>query len=164
MMRPLTLSLSLLLVAGLATTGWLVSRPLATVTLPEPQGRPTPPGVRDAPRAAVDSLVAHVVHRDVFRLARRPAAVAYDPQALAQPEPPPPLRPPLRLVGIVWDGGLDPTALLEGLPGVEGPRAVRRGERVGELRVRTIAAQHVVILGPDTVWTLTVREPWRDGP
>ena len=66
----------------------------------------------------------------------------------------------LSLLGIVWDGGRDPTALLEGLPGVEGPRVVRRGEHVGDLRVRTIARDHVMVLGPDTTWILTVREPW----
>jgi hypothetical protein len=93
-------------------------------------------------------------------MARRPAPIAYEPQAAAQPEQPAPPRPALSLLGIVWDGGRDPTALLEGLPGVEGARAVRRGEHIGDLRVRTIARDHVIVLGPDTTWILTVRKPW----
>jgi hypothetical protein len=32
---------------------------------------------------------------------------------------------------------------------------------VGPLRVRRIERERVVIAGLDTVWTLTVREPWR---
>ena len=67
----------------------------------------------------------------------------------------------LTLVGIVWDGGKDPTALLEGLPGTDGPRSVRTGEVVNGLHVKRIDRDRVAILGLDTAWTLTVREPWK---
>jgi hypothetical protein len=111
--------------------------------------------------ASAESSVTHAIERDAFRVARRPASVAYDPETVAQPEQPPPPRPVLNVLGIVWDGGGDPTALLDGLPGIEGPRVVRRGEHIGDLRIRTIAPDHVIVLGLDTTWILTVREPWR---
>ena len=159
-MRAATLGLWVMLLAGLGTTARLAVRPLAEVTVPEAAPVPARAAVGSPASVVEESLEAHVVERDAFRVARRPATVAYDPQAVAQPEQAPPPRPVLSLLGIVWDGGRDPTALLEGLPGVEGPRVVRRGEHVGDLRVRTIARDHVIVLGPDTTWILTVREPW----
>lgn len=160
-MRGATLGLGVLLVAGLGTTARLAVSPLAEVTLPEAAPAPAPTIAARPVPGVVESLGAHAVARDAFRVARRPAEVAYDPQTVAQPEQPAPPRPAPSLLGIVWDGGRDPTALLEGLPGVEGARAVRRGEHVGDLRVRTIARDHVIVLAPDTTWILTVREPWR---
>jgi hypothetical protein len=160
-MRAATVGLWAMLLAGLGTTARLATRPLAEVTLPEPVRAATRASRANPQRAPVESLTAHLVTRDAFRVVRRPAAVAYDPQAVTQPEQPPPPRPALSLLGIVWDGGTDPTALLDGLPGVEGPRAVRRDEHVGDLRIRTIARDHVIVLGPDTTWILTVRELWR---
>ena len=65
------------------------------------------------------------------------------------------------LVGIVWDGGADPAAVIEGLPGIEGSRVVRVGEEYGGVRVRRVERALVVLAGLDTVWTLTVREPWQ---
>ena len=99
--------------------------------------------------------------RDPFRLARRPSPLAYDPLRLLQPPAPPSPKPALVLVGVVWDGGRDPTALIEGFPGVEGPRSLRTGERTAGLRVTRITATRVIVMGLDTTWTLTVREPWR---
>jgi hypothetical protein len=160
-MRAATLGLWVMLLAGLGTTTRLAVTPLAEVTLPEAAPAPARGAAGSAGPVVVESLAAHVVERDAFRVARRPAAVAYDPQAGSQPEQPALPRPTLSLLGIVWDGGRDPTALVEGLPGIEGSRVVRRGEHLGDLRIRTIAPNHVIVLGPDTTWILTVREPWR---
>lgn len=107
----------------------------------------------------VDSLGHVVVARDPFRVARRPAPTAYNPIAAATPEAPPAPKPVLALTGIVW--GEVPEAVLEGLPGTDGPRVVRRGETVAGFRIRAIERSHVIVAGLDTVWTLTVREPWR---
>ena len=159
-MRGLTIGLSLALLAGLGATARLAWRPLADLTLPQPAPTTARAPVMPA-QASADSMAPQVIARNAFRFTRRPTAVAYDPQAATQPEPPPPPRPALSLLGIVWDGGPDPTALIEGFPGIEGPRAVRRGEQVGDLRIRTIARDHVIVLGPDTTWILTVRVPWR---
>jgi len=146
--------------AGLALGARLAAWPLVRVSVRE---RVVTAATLPAatPLASGDSLAALIVARDPFRVTRRPAPVIYDPVRLGQPQPPPPPKPPLALVGIVWDGGANPTALVEGITGIEGPRVVRKGEVVGDLRVKDIRRDRVVIVGRDTVWTLTVREPWK---
>ena len=145
---------------GLALAVRLVASPLVRVVVP--------PRVGVAPSAALahaplqpDSLVAALVGRDPFRLTRRPAAFLYDPVRLGQPGAPPSPKPVLAVVGIVWDNGRDPTALVEGLPGGEGARPIRQGETIAGLRVKAIRSDRVEITGLDTTWILTVREPWR---
>jgi hypothetical protein len=64
------------------------------------------------------------------------------------------------LVGIV--AGPEPTAVIDGFPGIDGSRVVRIGDVVATLRIRSIGLTGVRITGMDTVWTLTVREPWRN--
>jgi hypothetical protein len=139
----------------------LVASPLVRVSLPPAVGT-APASTTFQPRAQPESLGAALVERDPFRVTRHPAAILYDPVRLAQPPAPPTPKPVLVLVGIVWDSGRDPTALLEGVPGADGPRPVRQGETIAGLRVRTITPDHVMITGLDTTWTLTVREPWRE--
>ena len=145
---------------GLALGVRLVAAPLVQVTVP-PRVDTRPTTAPASPPGHPDSLVTALVARDPFRVTRRPSDVVYDPVRLAQPVTPPPPKPTLALVGIVWDNGRDPTALVEGMPGVDGPRPVRQGETVAGLRVKTIKSDRVVITGLDTTWTLTVREPWR---
>ena len=145
---------------GVALGVRLVASPLVRVVLPPSVGAVST-AVTIPPAARPDSLVGALVERDPFRVTRRPATVLYDPVRLAQPATPPAPKPALVLVGIVWDSGRDPTALVEGLPGVEGPRPVRNGETIAGLRVKTIKLDRVVMTGLDTTWTLTVREPWR---
>jgi len=145
---------------GLALGVRLVAAPLVRVVVPQSVRGASPVGASVSP-ARPDSLVAALVARDPFRISRRLAAAIYDPVRLAQPAVPPPPKPVLALVGIVWDSGRDPTALVEGLPGLEGPRPVRLGETIAGLRVKTIKPDRVVITGLDTTWALTVREQWR---
>jgi hypothetical protein len=112
------------------------------------------------PRLSADSLARVIARRDPFRLARQPAAVAFSPEAAAAslaPPPPRASRPELTLAGLVL--GAERSALVVGLPGVEGTRVLRVGERVGDLLVRAIAEDAVVISAPDTVWTLRLRRP-----
>jgi len=150
---------------GMASVGLvlgvrLVAAPLVRVAIPQraaSTAQVAAPPVETHP----DSLAAALIARDPFRITRRPSNVVYDPIRLAQPATPPVPKPTLTLVGIVWDGGRDPTALVEGLPGADGPRPVRSGETIAGLRVKTIKPDRVVITGLDTTWTLTVREPWR---
>jgi hypothetical protein len=114
------------------------------------------------PAATLDSLVAAAIAHPPFRAGRRPPEVRYDPSSEGQaplPIPPAAPKPALMLSGLVW--GPEPTAIIEGLPGLEGPRVVRRLDRVGELSVRKIERDRVIISGLDTTWTLRVREPWR---
>jgi hypothetical protein len=108
-------------------------------------------------RARPDSLARAIAARDPFRLARAPAALPFDPEApsTGYAPPPRPPRPALALAGIVL--GLEPLALVDGLPGVEGSRVMRLGERVGGYVLRAVASDHVIIAGPDTTWMLRVR-------
>ena len=161
-MTPDRVSATLLLVAilGLAITVRVVGWPLARMSLPvrleiNAAAEPTSPVARP------DSLAAVVVTHDPFRIGRRPASVAYDPVPVVLPGTLPPPKPTLVLVGIVWDGGRDPAALVEGLPGSDGPRSVHREDTIGGLRITGIVANHVMITGFDTTWSLTVREPWK---
>jgi hypothetical protein len=115
------------------------------------------------PDSAVDGLVAEALRRPLFRPARRPAALGFDPgramQAASGESAPPAERPPLALSGIVW--GAEPAAIVEGMPGAEGSTVLRRGESSSGIRVARIERARVVLVGRDTSWTLEVREPWR---
>ena len=146
--------------AGFALAVRLVASPLVGVAGP-PRAEPSIRATPSHPLPTSDSVLTALVAHDPFRMARRPSPILYDPARLAQPSVPLVLKPSLSLVGVVWDNGNDPTALVEGLPGVDGPRPLRRGDTVAGLRVKMIRADGVVITGLDTTWTLTVREPWR---
>jgi hypothetical protein len=145
---------------GVALVIRLAAAPLVRVVVPSRIGT-TSTAALLPPVARRDSLVGVLVERDPFRVTRRPPAVLYDAVRLAQPAIPPTPKPALGLVGIVWDNGKDPTALVEGIPGADGPRPVRQGETIAGLRVKTIKQDRVLITGLDTTWALTVREPWR---
>jgi len=113
------------------------------------------------PALTADSLSMLVV-RDPFRIARVPAVTPYDPLRNGPdvvPDQPPPPKPALLLSGILW--GRESIAVLEGIPGIEGPRVVQVGDTVGGLTVRRILAQLVEVRGYDTTWMLTVREAWK---
>lgn len=146
--------------AGIVLGVRLAAWPLVSVAVPPGIGTPPAALAIDAP-GQPDSLGAAVVARDPFRATRRPSPVLYDPVRIAQPAVPRPPMPPLALVGMAWDGGRDPTALIDGLPGIDGPRPLRRGETLAGLTVKSIRPDRVVITGLDSVWTLSVTEPWR---
>ncbi len=148
-----------LTVSGVLALTWAAVAPMTGRAAPSSALLRPPPSSSVLPYPA-DSLADVVVARDLFRAGRRPAGVTYDPSVAAAPAPAFTVpKPALVLVGLVH--GADPTAVIEGFPGVEGGRVVRAGDRVGELRVVGIAADRVRIVGMDTVWVLKVREPWR---
>ena len=112
------------------------------------------------PAFDVDSLGQVMVRAAVFRERRTLAQVAFDPvhgpggnQSPAPVAGPP--RPAILLVGIAWSAA--PVALLDGVPGVDGSRAMQRGDTAGGLRVRRITPREVVMTGYDTTWTLRIR-------
>jgi hypothetical protein len=111
------------------------------------------------PASKLDSLARVVILRTPFRAARKPAPVAFDPNPPAAPAVPAGPKPLLTLSGIVWGG--DPTAVLQGIPGIEGSKVVRRGDVVGGIRVSRIDRERVWLTGLDTAWTLEVRVPWK---
>jgi len=147
-----------LAVTGALALAWAGFTPLSGRAAPSSVPlRPSPS--LSVPPYPADSLADVIVARDLFRAGRRPAGVAYSPSVAATPPAFVLPKPVLLLVGVVH--GADPTAVIEGFPGVEGGRVVRVGDRVGDLRVVGIAADRVRIVGMDTVWVLKVREPWK---
>lgn len=146
--------------AGVALAIRVVLRPLAatpSVTLPALH----PVTSRRAAHVPLDSLTEAIVGQDPFRVARRPASLAYDPARTDQSPGQSTPMPVLSLTGIVWSARDEASAVIEGLPGAVGARVVRPGDQIGGLRVRRIDRDRVVIAGLDNVWTLTVREPWK---
>ena len=146
-------------VIGVAALGWSAG-PLPVPTLTPAAALAAKTRAR-LPRDSAADVQRTIAARDVFRAARQPAGMAYDPQAAIAPAVSAPAvpKPTLALVGVI--GGDDPTAVIDGLPGVEGSRVVRIGDVVGGLVVRRIANGDVRITGMDTVWVLKVRETWR---
>jgi len=121
----------------------------------------SPAGVRVEP-ARPDSIARLIATRNPFRLGRAPSSVPFDPRASlpgAPPMPPPVPRPPLTLAGLLL--GPPHAALIEGLPGSDGARLMRAGERVGDYVLRSIATDHVVVAGRDTTWTLRLRNRYQ---
>jgi hypothetical protein len=147
-------------VLGLIALVRVVAWPLAPIELHASVDATAAPLPRPAVSAAQAESVSAIVARDPFRIGRLPAITAYDPVRLAQPVVPPPPRPQLILVGIV--SGTDASAVVEGLPGVEGSRVVRVGDVVAGLQIKQIGTNRVVIAGMDTTWVLEVREPWKN--
>ena len=149
---------------GLTAIG-VAAKPVSRVPGPDaPAARSADSTARPA-RYAAQTLSKGIVERDLFRFGRKPAATAYDPARGAAPPPPaatpPPLppKPALVLVGIV--DGSPPQAILDGLPGSVGSRAMRVGDTVGGVSVIGIQGDTVRVAGMDTTWVLTVREPWK---
>lgn len=124
---------------------------------PQHRSRPPVPGIGAASAvdvAALKRAADTVIRRDPFRIARRPAAIAFGAEpAPSAPEPPRTERPRLRLAGII--GGPPWEAILEGAPGRPAGVLVRRGDVVGDLRIRRITRDTVVVQSADTTWRLT---------
>lgn len=149
------------LASGLVALAWAASAPIGGSVAERDSVRPRPSLSAPVRPYPADSLARATVARDVFRVARRPARVTYDPKRAATPAVPEtrPPKPVLALVGMV--AGAEPTAVVEGFPGVGGARVVRVGDVIAGLRVARIGVTDVRIAGMDTVWVLQVREPWK---
>ncbi|HLB38652.1 MAG TPA: hypothetical protein VJL31_18930 [Gemmatimonadales bacterium] len=103
----------------------------------------------------LDSAASLVATRNLFRRSRQPSPISSGAAApTTQPGVP---KPVLRLAGLVV--GADPSAVIEGFPGLEGPRVVRVGDVIGQLTVRRVDSALVEVTGMDTTWVLRVRRP-----
>jgi hypothetical protein len=131
----------------------------------------TPPEPRRVPRDRLAAAGQTVTGGNPFRLDRAPAPIGFTqpgmmgmpgmegmPGPIPEYAPPPPPRPQLLVSGIV---GPPWQALLEGVPGREGAVVVKRGDVLGDLRIREITESVVVVASPDTTWRLAVRKPWQ---
>ena len=145
-----------LLFAVAAIVGWRRTVPVvadAHMQLPSAHG--AMPGPTSSELAV---LASRVVERDPFRLERGPAGVAFGsaplvPVASAPSTP----RPTLLLSGVF---GPPWQAVLEGIPGRQGSVVVRVGDAFGDLRIRSIRRDTVVVQSADTTLKLTVRRAW----
>ena len=139
-----------------AAVRWSVTPPAVAASRPDP-GVPALKAVPQATLVTADSLARQIAVRDPFRADRRPSAVAFEPARAegAPPLPPPRSRPSIVVTGVLLGG--TPAAILEGLPGVEGSRLLSVGDRVGEIVVRTITGDRVVVANADTSWTLPLK-------
>lgn len=125
-----------------------------------------PPEPLRLAEARLGEAARSIARSDPFRLERRPSAVAFSaaPDAvngmMMMPPPPPPAppKPQLAVSGIV---GPPWTALLEGVPGRDGPVLVRTGDQVDMLRIRQVGPREVVVAGMDTVWRLTIKRTFQ---
>lgn len=164
---------------GLALAGWVRWRN----ALPEahPASRPSlaaPPPVRAAAPARLGTALEVIARGNPFRLDRSPAplgspapgqlgmmmSTGYPPYvppgspAGSYPAYSPPGMPQqggaLRVTGI---SGPPWEALIEGIPGKQGAVVVRPGDRVEDLRIRSITQDLVVVQGRDTTWRLQIK-------
>ena len=147
-------------VLGITVVIRLAAWPLVQVDLSLVAKPVAPSRDMGAPAKVAAEAVAAITARDPFRVGRRPALPAYDPLRLAEQLAPPPPRPALLLVGIV--DGVNPSAVIEGFPGVDGARVVRVGDVIAGLTIKQVRQGQVVISGMDTTWVLEVREPWKN--
>ena len=145
---------------GLIAVVRLAAWPLVRVTLPAVSDSVSTRLRTAGKKPIAAESVAAIAWRDPFRIGRRPAFPPYDPLRLDQQAAPSPPRPSLALVGLM--DGSPPSAVIEGLPGVEGARVVRPGDVVGGLVIKKVGFGRVTITGMDTTWVLQVREPWKN--
>ncbi|MHB1327431.1 MAG: hypothetical protein ACYC2K_04440 [Gemmatimonadales bacterium] len=106
-------------------------------------------------KSEFDSLVDVIRASAPFQSSRVPGA----PAVADDPAVPRPARPILHLGGLV--GGVAPLAVLYGIPGMQGGRVIQEGDTVGGLRVRSIRAGVVSVVGYDTTWALSLEETER---
>ena len=148
--------------AGLAVAAGTWYRALRPHEVPAPAIWPVEPVPPSLAPDSLGVLTTRIVGGDLFRLARKPALVAYRQRADTQPAraaavaPP---KPPLSLAGIV--GGPPWAALLDGVPGHDASLVVHQGDSVAGLRVRRIAPNGVIVTGMDTTWRLLVKRVWQ---
>jgi hypothetical protein len=149
-----------LVAAGIAWARWRQVLPEPETSGPAAAAVPRPAYAADG--AALASATAKVTAGNPFRLDRAPAPIGYSPDpppgfGSHEFRPPAPPRPPLEVTGIVgppWE------ALLTGVPGREGAVIVKPGDVLGDLRVRSVTRENVVVQAPDTTWRLSVKRTW----
>ncbi len=143
-------------VVAVAWAAWIAVRAPHDLDADEAEAAGPPIGAWTALRVRADSVAGAIIRRNPFRIHRTAAVIRFDPTPGPVPDqPPPPPRPPLVLTGVVL--GADPAALIEGLPGADGSRLLRAGDRHGDYQLRAIGADSVVITAADTTFVLRAR-------
>ncbi|HET7463778.1 MAG TPA: hypothetical protein VFJ82_21160 [Longimicrobium sp.] len=154
------------LALAIGVAAWRQARAVVPPEAAQPAARPAaPPEPLRFSAGQMAQAAGSIARGDPFRLDRRPSPVAFNalPNGVEggmgmPPAPPPPPRPQLSVSGIV---GPPWAALLDGVPGRDGSVMVRAGERVGELTVRRVGPDGVVVVGMDTTWRLSLKRTWQ---
>jgi hypothetical protein len=148
------------LIALVAWVRWRQAVPAAEAVPYALPAAPAPAG--NVAAALLAEAGGEVVRTNPFRLDRTPAPIGFQsepgPAFHEEYRPPPPPRPPLRVTGIV---GPPWRALLTGVPDRQGSVLVAAGDQVGDLRVRSVTRETVVVQAPDTTWRLSIQRPWQ---
>lgn len=108
-------------------------------------------GLEPRDSTSVAAAAGLVAARNPFRLDRQPVDVEF-PESPADVQPPASARPILVLRGLI--GGAAWDAIIEGVPTIRGTALVRSGDVIGELFVRDVSGERVLIEGMDTTWIL----------
>jgi hypothetical protein len=152
------------LISGVTAAVFAVRLP--PILPPEiPEVVPSVPVGVDYSKPHVDSLVTLVRERNLFRQRRQPSPPALHgddvlfSDASSATGAASDTRPSIQLQGIV--AGSAPSAVILGLPGVEGARVVRPGDVIGSLTIQHIWDDSVRVAGLDTLWILPLRRGGR---
>ena len=114
------------------------------------------PSPRLGDSAGASATAKGIAGRNPFRLDRRAAPPPGTAALAGHPAPVNP-SPPLWVSGMV---GPPWKAVLEGVPGREFGVLVKAGDRIGDLRIRSIDGRAVIVSSPDTTWRLLTRREW----
>ena len=147
-----------LLATVLAVVEWRSGGVQAVVAMPIVA--PAPAAARTFAADSLANGASYIVENDPFRTSRQPPSIPYSPslEGLAPVPVARAPRPNFLLRGIV--GGPPWSAIVEGVPGRNGAALLRKGDSLGDLVVRLVTRDTVVIKGADTTWRLTVRRAW----
>lgn len=149
-MRPALVALLFTLCsASLLIAARVVFWPLVSVQLPAPNPRKR---VVTTDTRAFTPQPSRIIERDPFRMSRKPSPIAYDPLRVGEQMEPPRPKPALSLLGLIT--GTEKTAVIRGLPGIEGPWVVREGDRIAGIVVKAISSNDIRLVGFDTTWVL----------
>ena len=149
--------------AGAAAVAWAATVPITEEGRMDAVRAPAARAPMPRPDTA-DGLVAEARRRPLFRPARRPAAVGFDPAALGRGgvgrERPASHSEAQRSRSRASCGAPSRRRSSRAYRARRADRA-GRGDASSGIRVKRIERSRVVLVGRDTSWVLEVREPWR---
>lgn len=116
----------------------------------------SPPPEHSAPTAIDQRWNADsMLQRNPFRIGRRPSEARFGrPDLVTTDASQSADQVTLSVMGVVWAS--TPTAVIAGLPGVDGQRAMRLGDLVSGIRLAGIRSTDVLLVGRDRTWRLPV--------
>jgi hypothetical protein len=122
---------------------------------------PAVPGPTAAPDSeALLDAISVIREGDLFRVERQPPA-RVPPVQTVIPQLTNPVPRPV-VTGLI--GGPPWSAVVEGIAGVEGATVLQVGQSIGDITLRAIRRDTIILRGKDSTWKLTVRNSWQKRP